>query len=93
MWTRAALLAERLWRACNGVYCRHAPLSGLGANPDGAKAVPHVARSASSSFIAAASLFAAAVLGTVSAVLGVAVLWECGVATAWLERHAGSPRP
>ena len=28
---------------------------------------------------------AAAVLGVVSAALGGAVLWECGVATAWLE--------
>ena len=35
---------------------------------------------------------AAALIGVVSAALGGAVLWECGVATAWLERHTGSPR-
>src|SRR6185436_3681163 len=33
---------------------------------------------------------AAAVLGIVSTVLGAAVLWECGVATAWLDRHIES---
>jgi O-antigen biosynthesis protein len=32
---------------------------------------------------------AAALLGIVSAVLGGIVLWECGVATAWLNRHTG----
>ena len=36
---------------------------------------------------------AAALTSVVSAALGGAVLWECGVATAWLERHAGSPGP
>lgn len=35
---------------------------------------------------------AAALVGVVSAAIGGAVLWECGVATAWLERHAGSAR-
>ena len=34
---------------------------------------------------------AAAVIGIMSAAIGGAVLWECGVATAWLDRHAGSP--
>jgi hypothetical protein len=33
---------------------------------------------------------AAALVGIVSTVLGVAVLWECGIATAWLDRHTGS---
>jgi len=35
---------------------------------------------------------ATGLIGIVSAALGGAVLWECGVATAWLERHARSPR-
>jgi O-antigen biosynthesis protein len=34
---------------------------------------------------------AAAVMGIVSAALGAAVLWECGVATAWLDRHTERP--
>jgi O-antigen biosynthesis protein len=36
---------------------------------------------------------AAALIGVMSAALGGAILWECGVATAWLERSAGPPGP
>ena len=37
------------------------------------------------------SWVAAALIGVMSAALGGAVLWECGVATAWLQRHIESP--
>ena len=35
---------------------------------------------------------AAALVGVVSVALAGALLWECGIATAWLELHAGSRR-
>ncbi len=34
---------------------------------------------------------AAALVGVVSAAIGGTILWECGVATAWLQRHTESP--